>query len=340
MYPYPVADLIPNLAFAVMGELAKMVAEQVPELKPDVPSFTNCLFSIRADEFLCIATFQFRESGIPAGGEMDITEFASLRTLISTARSYPELKRIPELADRYDWDRLLIVADVANGAVDWHLIVEDLVSWANDRPLPRALKINESRVQMALPTPPQYSLAAVQAAMWVLECDQTCTQGTAFDLAGYGTITNEHVVDGTTNLRAFRTDEIKRSYPVRVLKKNAALDLAIIEIEGASLSAPLKAAAHQEVTQMDHVAVCGFPNYRKGDSGVLSPGIVVGTRMKSGVRRLLTNAGIVSGMSGGPAIGSDNRVIGICVTGSDFMQNGRETEDQSIIPVDALDLLE
>lgn len=90
---------------------------------------------------------------------------------------------------------------------------------------------------------------------------------------------------------------------------------------------------------MDHVAVCGFPNFRLGDSGVLSPGIVVGTRMKSGVQRLLTNAGIVAGMSGGPAIGADNHVIGICVTGSDNFQTARDTEDQSIIPVEALDLL-
>lgn len=340
MYLIRVEDLNRNFPFAVARELERVVIEQIPELKPDFPSFSSFLFSFRNDAEVCIASFQFRNFGIPTGGEMDESEFTVLRTVIGGARSYEELRSISGLADRFNWDRLLLVADVSEGAIDWHLVVEYLVNWVNDRPVPRAIKINENRVRMAIPTPPQLSLAVVQKAMWVLECEETITQGTAFNLTGYGVVTNEHVVDGTTHLKAFQPNDVTRSYPVRVVKKNAVLDLAIIDIEGAPLSTALEPSINYEANQMDHVAVCGFPNYRRGDSGILSPGMIVGTRMRSGVRRLLTNAGIVGGMSGGPAIGNDNRVIGICVTGADFMQEGRDTEDQSIIPVDALNLLE
>lgn len=338
MYPYPTKELVPNLAFAIMGHLAKITTEQVPELKPDLPSFTNCNFKIGVDDEVCIATIEFKESGILAGGAMDDLEFAQLKAMIKNNRRFVELKTIGELAASYDWNKLVIAVNVQNDAIDWHLVAEDLMNWANAIALPRAQKINEKRVRMALPTPPQYSLASVQAAMWVLECDESFQQGTAFDLVGYGTVTNAHVVEGTTNLLAFRADQPTEKFLVSIDKQNQTLDLALITIEGGQSPFSLYGAS-AETKQMDHVAVCGFPNFRLGDSGVLSPGIVVGTRMKSGVQRLLTNAGIVAGMSGGPAIGADNQVIGVCVTGSESYQTTRETEDQSIIPIEALELL-
>ena len=141
---------------------------------------------------------------------------------------------IDELAASFDWNKLVIAVDVQNNAIDWHLVAEDLVSWANSFPLPRAQNINEKRVRMALPTPPQYSLASVQAAMWVLECDESSQQGTAFDLVGYGTVTNAHVVEGTSNIRAFRADKPTETFAVSIKKQNQALDLAIIAIEGGS----------------------------------------------------------------------------------------------------------
>lgn len=339
MYPYPIKDLVPNLAFAIMGEMAKMTTEQVPEFKPDLPSFTICNFEIGVDDAICIAKVEFKESGIPAGGTMQAADFAQLKATIGGKRRYGELSSIPQFVDFFDWNKFVIAVDVENEAIDWHLVVEDLVSWANAVPLPRAQNINQKRVRMALPSPPKYSLASVQAAMWVLECEESCQQGTAFDLVGYGTITNAHVVNGTTNLQAFRADKPTEKFAVTVEKQNHIVDLAIIKIGGRQSGSPLH-IADSETKQMDHVAVCGFPNFRLGDSGVLSPGIVVGTRMQSGVQRLLTNAGIVAGMSGGPVIGANNQVVGVCVTGADNFSDTRDTEDQSIIPIEALNLLE
>jgi hypothetical protein len=337
--PLELANLNPHLALAVLHMLREVIVEQVPELRPDFPSFGACLFSIGVHDDVCIATFQFRDSGVPAGGTMELSEFERLRDAVGSARRFADVKRLAPLSEHFAWNRLLIVADVSAGELMWDPISHDLVEWLNEFPLPRAVNINEKRVRTALPTPPQYSLSALQDTLWILECDEACVQGTAFDLQGYHTVTNEHVVEGTMNLRAFRAHDVARSYPVRCLQKNPALDLAVIEIVGAPPTTSLEAAKGIVLERMQHIAVCGFPNYRRGDSGILTPGIVTGTRMKSGVRRLLTNAGIVRGMSGGPALGANNQVVGICVTGADFIQEGRETEDQSIIPVDALDLL-
>lgn len=339
MYSFPVADFVPNLACAVMSELSKMITDQVPELKPDVPSFGQCKFSIGTYDNLCIATFIFTETGILTGGKMKSDEFSRLQSLIGDFRRYSDLKRITELSDYYSWDRLLIAIDVENECVEWDTIVGDLIEWANAEPLFRASDINRKRVRSALPNPPQYSMDDIQASLWILECDEAQVQGTAFDLENYGTITNEHVVRFAKNLRAFRADNITKTYSVRIEKKNEALDLAITKIVDAPINKSLL-VAKQNISQMDHIAVCGFPNYKKGDSGIRSPGIVVGTRNVSGVTRLLTNAGIVSGMSGGPVVIDGYFVIGVCVTGANYMQGTKDTEDQAIIPISALQLLE
>ena len=60
---------------------------------------------------------------------------------------------------------------------------------------------------------------------------------------------------------------------------------------------------------------------------------------RGAVRRLLTNAGIVAGMSGGPAVSSGREVIGVCANGAPYMQETRDTEDQAIIPIAAVEML-
>lgn len=338
MTPFQTSKLIPNFSFAVMRELEQTVTEQVAELKPDLPSFTKCNCQVGVDDAVCIVAIEFKEGGMTSCGEMNPDEFLQLKSIIGRKRRFRELNLIGGLQAYFDWNRIVLASDVENGTINWSLILGDLVDWANVHPLPRARLINERRVRLAIPNPPQFSLASVQSAMWVIECEDQCTQGTGFDLIGYGTVTNAHVVEGTTRLRAFRAGNPTEKFKVFVEKINQALDLAIVTVEGGQPAAGLPASNH-EMKQMDHIAVCGFPNYRLGDSGVLSPGIVVGTRMKSGVQRLLTNAGIVAGMSGGPALREGDQVVGVCATGSDNFQNTRETEDQSIIPVGALDLL-
>jgi S1-C subfamily serine protease len=84
------------------------------------------------------------------------------------------------------------------------------------------------------------------------------------------------------------------------------------------------------------VAIAGFANYRLGDSGVIVPGLVIGYRMVSGIRWILTNAPIVAGNSGGPVLDSRSNVIGVAVTGSDRMEEAHETENHGIIPIDAI----
>lgn len=90
---------------------------------------------------------------------------------------------------------------------------------------------------------------------------------------------------------------------------------------------------------MEDVAVAGFPNYRLGDSGSIVPGRVVGFRPVSAIRRALLSCPIVFGMSGGPVLDGDNKVVGVAVTGAPTMEESTKTENHGVIPITALQYL-
>jgi len=136
-------------------------------------------------------------------------------------------------------------------------------------------------------------------------------------------------------MEAFRATAYSERYPVQVVAAKETIDLGIVGIP-APLGEGLPRGSADTLRQMDHLAIAGFPNYRLGDSGVISPGLVVGFRPMSGIRRVLTNAPIIAGMSGSPAIDREHRVVGVAVTGADRMERAHGTENHGIVPIDAL----
>ncbi|MBY5813309.1 serine protease [Rhizobium leguminosarum] len=339
MQLYKTENMIPNFAFALQKFILNAIEESVPHLRADFPPLGQFNFEIGFDHEISLVTMVFRTSGIPAGGQMKPDRFEELKQIVKSLREYSELRALSELTNSFGWDRFILALDVVDDAVDWDMAQARVVDWLNELPLDRALKHNRDRVQDAIPSPPQYALATVQKAMWVLECEEAMVQGSAFEIERYGFVTNDHVVREAEAMVAFQVDDINTRYPVRIIAQNAVLDLAIIDIVGANGGHALEIELNEAVP-MDHVAVCGFPNYRLGDSGVLVPGLIIGSRPRSGVQRLLTNAPIVVGMSGGPAIGANGKAVGVCVTGAGTFSSASETEDHSIIPISALELLE
>jgi hypothetical protein len=179
----------------------------------------------------------------------------------------------------------------------------------------------------------RFSFEAIYQSLWVLECEETCKQGTAFALAGVGLVTCHHVLGPRTV--AFKVTNVFKKYAVEVIAAEEALDLAIVRVD-APRGAELDARTAPELEQWEEVAVAGFPNYRIGDTGNIVPGRVVGFRPVAGVRRVMVSAAIVAGMSGGPALDGDNFVVGVAVTGADRMEDSGQTEKHGVIPIGAL----
>ncbi len=184
------------------------------------------------------------------------------------------------------------------------------------------------------------SFDMISDALWVLETAYddpknglVVKQGTAFALAGIGLVTCAHVVHDSET-EAFQVTNLNARFKVTVLAKNDDLDLAVLEIDHNS-PIELAAANPGEVKPLDAVTVLGFPNYNVGDGVLIHRGHVTGFRPRHGIRRVLVNASIVQGNSGGPVLDQYNRVIGVAVTGASDEANAHLTENHGVIPVDA-----
>lgn len=327
-----------DLGFAIAGQADKLVREQLPDIQQDFPNYHcwDCEQAIVDGKL--VVKFECKPRGIPCVGYLSAASVSEIVSAVGTARTYEEVRRIGVLQKFFSRENLIFIVDLKDGGFDWDLAVHFIVHWLNEFAVPRALFLNQQRIQRAIPVPPHYSQQEIFEALWVLECELAMCQGTAFSLDGVGLVTCAHVVAETKVLRAFQASNHQEKIEVRIARINNVLDLAVLEIQK-TVSQKTLERGNGESQIHDHALVCGFPNYRYGDQGILSPGVIIGTRQQSGIRRLLTNAPIVRGMSGGPAIGKDNKVIGICVTGADRISSADDTEDKSIVPIDALDLL-
>ncbi len=327
-----------NICYGVKYEALRLVTEQMPDLADLFPFKNRFEGRVHFDEgWLAIAIEFGNDPGAARGGAMEAASIERYRAVavVSCTPNHNELVGLLG-AGYFSFTRFAYVGPYEDEQLSWPHLAEHVAEWINHCVLPEVLHRNQTRVLRTIPVPPQFDFAKTSRGLWVLECEESSRQGTAFTLAGYGIITCAHVLGETT--RAFKASATHEKRPVRVVARNDVLDLAVLEIDGTGSDA-LRIGSADSIRQMDHIAVVGYPNYRVGDSGVLIPGLVVGFRPVSGVRRILTNAPIVAGNSGGPVIDGTNRVIGVAVTGADRMEEAGTTENHGIIPIDALGFL-
>jgi S1-C subfamily serine protease len=144
--------------------------------------------------------------------------------------------------------------------------------------------------------------------------------GTGIILSADGTIlTNDHVVSGATSIRV-TVESTGKAYVAKVVGTDAANDVAVLQLEGASGLTP--ASLDTDGVQVGE-AVTGVGN--AGGTGTLtaaagkvtalgqtitteSEGTAAGETLTDLIR---TDAPIVSGDSGGPLLDADGEVVGI-----------------------------
>ncbi|MHB8927669.1 MAG: S1 family peptidase [Bacillota bacterium] len=333
-----------SLPTKVGHAVVKFIYDVAREQKRDLAD----LFPFRGPGWLLKHTsgsnwFCFSIADLPTGqcpvcDKMPPEESASIGRAVEsfTGQGYSWAKAVLG-AESMSFDRFTYVGPWDGDCLSWQHVRQFIVDWLNDQVLAVTEEVNRQRVLRAIPQPPAFNVQDALDSLVVLECEETCRQGTGFLLEEYGYVTCYHTLGARTS--AYTPTSLSKSFPITVVSYDQRVDLAVFRVEGDLHRKALPVGSADAVSLMDHLLVLGFPNYRRGDSGVAQPGMVVGFRPVSGIRRLLTNAGIVAGMSGGPALGRGNRVVGIAATGADTMQNTTLTEDQSIIPVDALGFL-
>lgn len=189
---------------------------------------------------------------------------------------------------------------------------------------------------------PKTSITLVKDAVWVLEAASgsgdslKVTQGTGFFLAGVGLITCAHVL--VPNIRAVSPTAPFPSYPVKVLLRDDDLDLAVLDMLGHH-DIELEAASDAPLPQLTPIRLLGFPNYAPGHECAIKSGAVVNTIVLCGRARILIDASIIEGNSGGPVLDENNRVIGVAAKGASSVSSAPLTDKHEVIPIGALKLL-
>lgn len=353
-FDFPIADNPGDPVGAKMSGcfrniIYRLSKEYVPQYLTEIPFLrgrsTKLYLSDKIVVFAAQYGIQMCVTMIESLKEQDIIDSAQL--LISKTE-FPDYNALKETfgEEKMGFGSFIFASSVSEGKISGEHFQTILVDWLNDKVLPPILENNKQRVLDAIPAPPQYDTENISKNIFVLEdaeatdWDNLGRQGTCFYLKETGFITCAHVL--TPEMQCFDPHRPDKKYHIDIIAKNDDIDLAILYIPGLiediSPTGLEKGSADTQ-EQMSHIAVAGFPNYRPGDMGILSPGLVIGFRPVHGIRRLLINAAIISGNSGGPVIDATNKVIGIAVTGADCSEDAQSTENHGVIPVEALDYL-
>jgi putative serine protease PepD len=144
--------------------------------------------------------------------------------------------------------------------------------------------------------------------------------GTGFFIQSDGTIlTNNHVVEGSVTSGGSITVNLMngKSYPAKVIGRDASYDLAVLKIEVTDAPA-LQLGDSDQIQVGDTVIAIGSP---LGLAGTVTSGIISaknravtsggGTGESSFINALQTDAAINPGNSGGPLVDVNGAVIGV-----------------------------
>jgi len=335
---WKLSEPVAEMAFAIVEYINNVVRAQAPDLI-DLFPLRNAWHAevCLGEDWIALSINEQIGGGIPVGGEMSDVVSSELKALISPLRKYNHQELYDILGEKwFGFNKFTYVGPYQAPNACWPDVAQHVVDWLNHLVAPEVLQRNRARVLRAVPDLSQNDQERIMQSLWVLECEETSLQGTAFYLRDIGLVTCDHVLG--THTYAFKPQSHGERYPVKVVIRDKGIDLAILRID-APLGDGLLHISADDVQQMQGVFAFGFPNYRYGDTGLITRGHITGFRSFSGVRHILTSAPLIAGNSGGPVVDVNGNVIGVVVTGADRIENAQKTEKHGIIPIDAIDYL-
>jgi WD40 repeat protein/S1-C subfamily serine protease len=134
-------------------------------------------------------------------------------------------------------------------------------------------------------------------------------------------LTNAHVAQGDVTLVLNPTLKTPKSYPARVVRSDAELDLALLHIEGVKDLPALALGSDEGLEELMEVVCFGFPfgkeiDGREYPAVSVSVGSITALRHKGDqLERIQLDASLNPGNSGGPVLDQRGRVIGVVASG-------------------------
>ena len=183
---------------------------------------------------------------------------------------------------------------------------------ATPRPTPRPTytprpTATPTRAPQPTPTPTVADLVArLKPSIARIVTARSTGSGFVYDARGL-VATNAHVVDCCRDVAVILNG---RRYEGRVLGRNDAADLAVVQVNAGSNFPSMSFGQANRVAVGDDVIALGFP-LDLGDSISVTRGIVSSHRSYDGYNFIQTDAAINFGNSGGPLINQRGEVVGM-----------------------------
>ena len=151
-----------------------------------------------------------------------------------------------------------------------------------------------------------------ERAVWVIEDPTTKgDQGTAFFLKDYGLVTAAHCVTGAEELVVYHPSRASQKFNVSVDKVCKHRDVALLAHDIAANEYFELSIAEKVTAPEDSITALGYPQFGPGDKLNIRSGTISSLPVKSAVQKIEVSQKITSGMSGGPLLDQDGRVVGI-----------------------------
>lgn len=173
-------------------------------------------------------------------------------------------------------------------------------------------------------------------SVWVVQNQDD--HGTCFFLKDVGLITSAHCVTGAMEVEVLHPSRHTTLFPAAILHRDEHRDLAILDTSAIPKSdfyeMELATAA---VATMDRVVALGYPSWGLGERLNIRPGEVTVLTPKFGVPLVEVSQQLSQGMSGGPVIDREGKVVAVIRSGGpseprQFAVNAKEIAAASLMP--------
>ncbi len=180
-------------------------------------------------------------------------------------------------------------------------------------------------------------LALLFSALWVLGTEDAGNLGTGFEIASAFVVTCSHVL--TDSMMMHRWQDPIHPFGIEILTKDPDRDIAILRCPLEPIS---ELPLGSDPRYLDPVLVAGFPPGVPGTQPFVAEGKVAQVVKRHGLKRIKVTAHIERGMSGGPVIGQDGRIVGVAVSGIDSSISATTTlydieREFGVLPVSLLE---
>ena len=161
----------------------------------------------------------------------------------------------------------------------------------------------------------------MERSIWVVEfcydgeTEVKSSQGTAFFLKDVGLVTAFHCVEGGKDIEIYHPTKPANKFPVSVAKHCTNRDLALLA-HTVSLEDYFELdTVFSSVQDGDPIVALGYPAFGVGDGLSRRAGNVNSISMKGGIKYIEVSPRLSPGISGGPLLNADKKVVGIAHKG-------------------------